>query len=236
MNITYDAFDGENNINIVNINNFAVTSGIDTDPVPLNIGRNMIHLESNVAGTSYSIEAIRGGIVSLHLYDKNETSYRTSFTFIHSKFESEHIHVVRPNIPFIKINATFYGNTIVKAGNDSALYSLTTGEKSDNIPINIGINYLNLSTIYGGGNYTIKILRTVIENVTIRDYNDTNYVFDYRFLNGNSFVVNEDVDFIGVTLLFDNAKIYGNIDDDEILNMILNYIQMLLKILQFHMG
>ena len=33
---------------------------------------------------------------------------------------------------------------------------LAVGEKSDDIPINIGINYLNLSTIYGGGNYTIK--------------------------------------------------------------------------------
>ena len=54
-------------------------------------------LGTNLYG-SYQIKDM-----SYELMDQDENSYRTSFTFIHSKFESEHIHVVRPNIPFIKI-------------------------------------------------------------------------------------------------------------------------------------
>ena len=63
--------------------------------------------------------------------------------------------------------------------------------------INIGKNYLNISTRNGGGNYNITIYRTIIDEILIRNSLNANLnpacQFNYESLKSNSCVVNEEL-------------------------------------------
>merc|ERR1711871_1661291 len=135
-----------------------------------------------------------------------------------------HIHVVKADVKFISIEAFFSGKTVVKAGIDISNHNLTSGVKLEGgngvFPIsNFGSNFLILSTIYGGGNYNLTILKTLISNIHVKDDNDDDlFRFDYTTLNGNSFFVNETVDYVkvNVTLAYSGYSIYLSMNGDPL--------------------